>query len=119
VNTSPQRYGYPAPNVTGVLEVPHFKESAAFLKKVLRKEGPLRLVVLSDRSETTDFTFESMKAQQDCELEVLKWCNPKTWQEWKDNVQEFQVQADAIAIYVYHTILRVRTANKASIQRSY
>jgi ABC-type uncharacterized transport system substrate-binding protein len=106
VNTNPQRYGYPASNVTGVLELPHFKESISFLKKVLEKDRPLRLVVMSDCSATTDYAFDAMKAQVDSEVEVLDWSKPVTVEEWKQKVQDSQSKSDAIAIYLYHTILQ-------------
>jgi ABC-type uncharacterized transport system substrate-binding protein len=105
VNASPQQYGYPASNVTGVLELPHFKESISFLKKVLGKDRPLRLVVMSDSSVTTDYAFDAMKAQIDFEVDVLDWCKPVTFDEWKRIVQDYQSKADAIAVYVYHTVL--------------
>jgi ABC-type uncharacterized transport system substrate-binding protein len=105
VNASPQRYGYPASNVTGILELPHFKESMSFLKKVLEKDRPLRLVVMSDSSVTTDYAFDAMKAQIDFEVDVLDWCKPVTFDEWKRIVKDCQSRADAIAVYVYHTVL--------------
>jgi ABC-type uncharacterized transport system substrate-binding protein len=105
VNANPDQYGYPTPTATGVLERPHFRESVSFLKKILGKEKPLRIVVMSGCSKTTDFAFDKMKTQVNSEAEVLNWYKPATWQEWKQAVQECQSRADAIAIYTYHAIL--------------
>jgi ABC-type uncharacterized transport system substrate-binding protein len=46
-----------------------------------------------------------MKAQVDSDVELLDWCKPVTFDEWKRIVQDYQTKADAIAIYMYHTIL--------------
>jgi ABC-type uncharacterized transport system substrate-binding protein len=37
VNAEPEQYGYPASNVTGVLERAHFRESIAFLRQLVPK----------------------------------------------------------------------------------
>jgi ABC-type uncharacterized transport system substrate-binding protein len=105
VNTNPQRYGYPSPTVTGVLEMPHFKESVSFLKKILGNKSPLRLAVMSGHSKTTEYAFEAMKTQVESDVEVINWYAPVTWQEWKQTVLDSQSRADAIAVYAYHVVL--------------
>jgi len=104
INTDPAHYGYPAANLTGVTERPHFKESVALFRKITSKQDHLRLVVLSDNSETSRYTLDYMRTQVEPGVEVADWIMPQTRQQWQKAVLDSQ-QADAIAIYLYHTVL--------------
>ncbi|MEN6307757.1 MAG: ABC transporter substrate binding protein [Anaerohalosphaeraceae bacterium] len=105
INSNPAQYGYPAPNLTGVIERPHFKESVALFRKITSKTGPVRIVVLSDSSETSQFTLDYMKTQVDSSFVVLDWIMPDNQEQWQKAVLESQ-HADAIAVYLYHTVLQ-------------
>ncbi|MBN2513911.1 MAG: hypothetical protein JXB18_13320 [Sedimentisphaerales bacterium] len=105
INTNPSHYGYPVANLTGVIERPLFKESIALFRKLTARQDPLRLVVLSDDSETSRYTLDYMKTQVEPGVEVAKWIMPQTRQEWQKAVLDSQ-HADAIAVYLYHTVLQ-------------
>ncbi|HML75317.1 MAG TPA: ABC transporter substrate binding protein [Anaerohalosphaeraceae bacterium] len=104
INADPSQYGYPATNLTGVIERPHFKESVALFRTLTSKQDNLRLVVLSDDSETSRYTLDYMKTQVEPGVEVMDWVMPRTREEWQKAVLDSQ-RADAIAIYLYHTVL--------------
>ena len=52
VNDEPGKYGFPAANVTGVLERPNVAESVELLLKI--RPEVKRMLVLADKSETTN-----------------------------------------------------------------
>lgn len=66
VNAEPQDYGYPAPNVTGVLERPHFKASIDLLREVC--PGVKRLALVTDNSGTSAGALQFMHGRDAGEL---------------------------------------------------
>ncbi len=101
VNAEPDVYGYPAANVTGVLERPHFAESLEMLQAIV--PDARRVIVLSDASPTTTQTYRYLK-QQPTPLEVIGWHEAATFSEWQQTVRNASEQADAIAVYTYHAV---------------
>jgi ABC-type uncharacterized transport system substrate-binding protein len=105
VNMNPSQYGYPAANVTGVLERPHFSETVSLLKKLLGKNESPRLLVMLDCNENTNYIFDSMKQQvTPQESELLERSAPRTFEEWKETVQNAQSKVDAIAVYLCYPV---------------
>ena len=101
VNAEAADYGYPASNVTGVLERANFTASLELLKKIMPQAR--RVAVVNDNSLTSAVTLAYFK-QQRAPLEVVSWDMLNTFPEWQEAVQRAQTTADAIAIYNYHTI---------------
>jgi ABC-type uncharacterized transport system substrate-binding protein len=105
VNMDPRQYGYPSAMVTGVIERPHFTETVSFLKQLLGKEKPVRLLIMLDSNEHTNYISETIKQQIDPQaVEVVEWSAPGTFEAWKDKVHDAQTQADAIAVYLCYPI---------------
>jgi ABC-type uncharacterized transport system substrate-binding protein len=50
VNAEPDRYGYPASNVTGILERAHFRESIAFLRQLVPGATSIGFMVTDNRT---------------------------------------------------------------------
>lgn len=113
VNAASEVYGYPAGNVTGVLERLHFNESLAFFK-MLQPEAR-RIVLLSDDSSTSRLTIDYIKTLPADELEVVDYVMPSTFDEWKQAVDVYGRQVDAIAVYTYHTV-RTDLTSKQSLE---
>ncbi|MBN2559929.1 MAG: hypothetical protein JXQ75_03240 [Phycisphaerae bacterium] len=103
VNAEPQDYGYPAPNVTGVVERPHFKASIDLLRKVC--PGVKRLALVTDNSETSAGALHFMRGRN-VGIEIASCETPGTFAKWQAAIERAQTSADAIAIYMYHTIKR-------------
>jgi len=101
VNAEPEAYGYPASNVTGILERPHFNESLDLLNEIM--PGVENIAIISDDSPTSQGALSYMRAE-DTELNVVSTATPSTFQDWQDEVRRVQDLADAIAIYMYHTV---------------
>jgi ABC-type uncharacterized transport system substrate-binding protein len=101
VNAEPEAYGYPASNVSGVLERPHFQASLQMLGQLL--PHATRLAIVSDDSETSTGAIAYM-ADPPSPWCIVSCARPRTFDEWQEAVKTAQDQADAIAVYMYHTI---------------
>jgi ABC-type uncharacterized transport system substrate-binding protein len=99
VNVEPSQYGYPAANVTGVIERPFFKETLALLQQI----RPIhKVAVLSCEDSSSLGAINFIKEQiVDCEVETRL---VNDFDEWKKVVEEYNGRVDALGIYVYHTI---------------
>ena len=104
VNGEMTEYGYASGNVTGVLERPHFRETIHLFRQLA--SGARRLFALSDSGKTSEGAFAWMQREAEglTDLEVVDWAMVTTFDEWKRRVLEAQTQADAIAVYTYHTL---------------
>ncbi len=110
VNADPQKYGFPAKNVTGVLERPNVQESISLLQKIY--PGKIKkMLFLSDRSATTD-PFHAYVKTLDLPVEVVASKQPLTFGEWKQTINEYKDKVDAIGIYVCRTVKRGTNPNE-------
>ena len=101
VNARPQKYGYPASNVTGILERPHLNASLALLHKL--KPEAKRIAIITDDSPTSAGALGFMTSLPK-PFEIVSIKTPSTFVDWKQAVKQAQNDADAIAIYMYHTV---------------
>jgi len=106
VNDDPGRYGFPAANVTGVLERPNVLESIELLQKIL--PGANRLLILADKSESTDPLIAYCKTLS-LPVTVVAFEQPLTLMEWKAVLDRYRTQVDAVGLYVIRTIARSDT----------
>lgn len=102
VNGNPEDYGYLADNVTGVLERPFFSESLALAQRLIPTIR--KVLVLSDTGKTTYGCFDYMKAQTINNVQITDWVAALTFDQWKQTVERANQEADALAIYTYHTL---------------
>ena len=100
VDADPSKYGYPAANVTGVIERPHFKESLAFARRL----RPIkRIAVLSCHDSTSILALGFMKQEQ-LDVEVAEWLMVDDFDGWKKAVERFNRTVDAIVIRSYQAV---------------
>ena len=100
VDADPSKYGYPAANVTGVIERPHFKESLAFAQQL----RPIkRIAVLSCHDSTSILALGFMKQEQ-LDVEVAEWLMVDDFDDWKKAVERFNRSVDAIVIRSYQAV---------------
>ena len=100
VDADPSKYGYPAVNVTGVIERPHFKESLALAQRL----RPIkRIAVLSCHDSTSTLALGFMKQEQ-IDVEVAEWLMVDDFDEWKKAVERFNRTVDAIVIRSYQAV---------------
>jgi ABC-type uncharacterized transport system substrate-binding protein len=103
VNAEPSTYGFPAANVTGILERPHVIDSMALLKTLFG--GIKTAAVILDDSPTSDSTIDYMKTLAgSTPLEIVRYDQPNTFDQWKALIGQYQDTVDALAVFVYHTI---------------
>ena len=86
VDADPSKYGFPAANVTGVIERPHFKESLALAQRL----RPIkRIAVLSCHDSTSTLALGFMK-QEPLDVEVAEWLMVDDFDAWKKAVERLQ-----------------------------
>jgi len=101
VNAEPAEYGYPASNVTGVLERPHFAASFDMLAKI--RPDVKRIAFITDNSPTSKGVIAHLKALK-LDYEVISIDAPDTFADWRKSVEQRQKTADALAVFNYHTV---------------
>ncbi len=104
VNADPAKYGFPASNVTGVLERPNVLESLVLLDKIYPKKIK-KMLFLSDKTPTTDF-FHAYVKTLNLPVEIVATKQPLTFKEWKETVDKYKNKVDAIGVYVCRTVKR-------------
>ncbi|WP_028317771.1 ABC transporter substrate-binding protein [Desulfobulbus elongatus] len=103
VNADPARYGFPAANVTGVLERPNVSESIELLLRI--RPGASRLLVMADKSETTDPLIAFCKTLT-LPVAVVAYEQPLTLEDWQAAIERHRGRVDAVLLYVIRTIVR-------------
>lgn len=102
VNAEPSAYGYPAANVTGVLERPHTAQSIDLLRRLA--PGVKRIAFLSDDTETARATFAHMQTTMPPGVEAVAFTYAATFADWQRQIVELQTKADAIGIFTYQSV---------------
>lgn len=109
VNKDPKIYGFPAENVTGVLERPNIIESIEFLQKIV--PDTKNILMLSDKSPTTDGFIEYAQSL-DIPLNVVAYEQVETLEQWQTVVERYKDTVDAIGLYVIRTVARQEGASE-------
>jgi ABC-type uncharacterized transport system substrate-binding protein len=97
VNAEPERYGYPASNVSGILERDNIRESIVFAQQIVPEIQTIGYI--GKDSPTAQAAME--RIQDDSErfpAETVGFKLPKTMQEAVAMTQELKDQADALFI---------------------
>lgn len=106
MDADPSKYGFPAANVTGVIERPHFKESLAMAQRL----RPIkRIAVLSCHDSTSILALGFMKQTQ-LDVEVAEWLMVDDFDAWKKAVTRFNGSVDAIVIRSYQAVKKPGSA---------
>jgi ABC-type uncharacterized transport system substrate-binding protein len=99
VNQSPQDYGIsPNQNITGVLEIEHFVESARLFKKIV--PGAKRIAVVFDDAPLWSQVAQRMQERLGdiADLEFVAWDTIGTFAEYKRKIREYQSTVDGICL---------------------
>jgi ABC-type uncharacterized transport system substrate-binding protein len=100
VNADPAEYGFVgSPNVTGVLEHQHFVESVQLLKQIAPEVKKIAVVV--DDSPFWNGVTQSMREEESqlpADVEVVSYDLILTFEEYKQQIEEYQTTVDAIAL---------------------
>jgi ABC-type uncharacterized transport system substrate-binding protein len=106
VDADPSKYGYPAANVTGVIERPHFKESLALARQLRSFK---RIAVMSCRDSTSIAALGFMKQEQ-LDVEVAEWLLVDDFDQWKGAVERLNAEVEAIVIRSYQAVKKPGSA---------
>jgi len=101
VNADPAKYGYPAPNATGVIQKAIFIPSIELLLAI--KPDVKKIAVISDDGPTSDAILSYMKILK-APVEVVSYDQPSTFAQWKSLITKYQKTVDAIAVNLYQTV---------------
>ena len=101
VNAEPEEYGYPAANVTGILERFPVGQSSDFLLSLI--DNINTMAIIADDGITSTTSLDYIRTL-DLPVQVVSYDQPSTFDEWKSAVILAQSSADAIAIIMYHTV---------------
>ena len=101
MNGEPEDYGFPAQNITGVIERHHLEETIELLRRLVPDVE--KLAIMSDDSPTSQAFITSVKNIIP-PIEISEFYTTNDFDAWKAKVKGLQTKVDAIGIYVYHTI---------------
>ena len=101
MNGEPEDYGFPAENITGVLERELYAESIELLKQLVPKVK--KVAMLFDESNTSKKAISQLK-DTDLHVEVSEIFSTNDFNEWKAKVRELQTKVDALGVIAYHTL---------------
>ena len=101
MNGEPGDYGFPADNITGVLERGHVNESMELLKRLV--PSLTKAAIITDNSPTSQ-AFITRIRKTILPIEIYGFYSSDDFDTWKVKVKELQSEVDAIGLFVYHTI---------------
>lgn len=107
VNSEAAKYGYPASNVTGILERLYPDQTLRMLKAIMPKIK--QVAVVSDDSPTTDSILPRFKKKvQDGKvaIPIREYAQPATFSQWQRTIIRLDQDGgiDALLIPLYHTV---------------
>lgn len=98
VNNEASDYGYPAPNVTGVVERFHIHETLALLKQLMPKVETIAFLGRGNEPSTRG-TFNQIKAEMErYPVRVVSILEPATYEEALKMAEDLKGKADAIYV---------------------
>ena len=100
MNRDPKDYGFPAENITGVIERHYIKETIELLKRLI--PNVKKAAIITD-SNPTSIAFINRVKETALSVEILEFAT-NDFNAWKAKVRELQPQVDAIGLFTYHTI---------------
>ena len=101
MNGEPEDFGFPAENITGVIERPLTSESIELLKRLVpdARKG----AIITDNSATSQKVIARVK-KMSFPIEIEEFYTTNDFDDWKAKVKELQSKVDTIGYYMYHTL---------------
>ena len=100
VDSDPTRYGYPASNVTGVIERPHLRESITLAQRL----RPIRRIAVLSCNDITSRVALGFMKQEHLDVEVTEWLLVDDFDQWAAAVARLNNTVDAIVIRSYQAV---------------
>jgi ABC-type uncharacterized transport system substrate-binding protein len=105
VDADPSKYGYPAPNVTGIIERPHFRQSLALARRL----RPIRRAAVMSCRDSTSIAALGFMRQEHPDVEIAEWLLVDDFDQWKEAVSRFNDTVDALVIRSYQAVKKPGT----------
>lgn len=107
VNADPQEYGYPAGNVTGILERTYPDQVLKLLKMI--KPSASHVIWVSDDSATANLVLQRVRRKAEngrLPIPIVAYLQPATLEQWKATIRQCDADPniDALLIPLYHTV---------------
>ncbi len=107
VNAEPKKYGYPAKNVTGILERTYPSQVLKLLERIMPTS--VKVAWVSDDSETANLILRrvrKMATTGNLPLPILEYALPVTFEQWKETIRKYDTDArvGGLLIPLYHTV---------------
>ena len=112
VDADPSKYGYPAANVTGVIERPHFRESLALAQRL----RPIRRIAVLSCNDSTSIVALGFMKQEQLDVEVAEWLLVDDFEQWQGAVARLSGTVDALVIRSYQAVKRPDSAENVPPQ---
>ncbi len=108
VNAEPQKYGYPAVNVTGILERTYTAQVLGLLKRI--RPEIINIAWVSDHSPTAIGVRERVKKLarlKKLPLNIVSYSQPVTFEQWRTTISIVHRDpgVQALLIPLYHTVI--------------
>ena len=101
VNADPSKYGFPAANITGVLERCQFLPTIHYFQEL--RPNTKKIAFLSCDDSTSVGVVAHIK-QQPPEIEITEYRLTNDFDEWREMIRKCNTTVDAVLIYNYHTL---------------
>jgi len=101
MNAEPEDYGFPAKNITGVLERSHIIESIGLLKKLVPDVE--KAAIITDDSPSSKAFITRVK-KTILPIEIYEIYTTNDFGLWKEKIKQFQFIVDGIGLFLYHTL---------------
>ena len=101
MNAEPEDYGFPAKNITGVLERSHIVESIELLKKLV--PDVKKVAIITDDSPSSK-AFIARAKKTILPIEIYEIYTTNDFGLWKEKIKQFQSAVDGIGLFLYHTL---------------
>lgn len=103
MNADPSEYGFPAENITGVLERHHVRGSIELLQQLVPNVQTVAFI--TDASPSAQAFLERLE-DTSLPVEISEIYTTNDFSDWQVKVEELQSEVDAIGLLTYHTIKR-------------
>lgn len=108
VDADPSKYGYPAANVTGIIERPHLQASL----ELARKLRPVRRIAVLSCNDSTSVAALGFMKEESLDVDVVEWKLADDFNDWKDAVKRYNKTVDAIVVRSYQALKDPNTSER-------
>jgi len=107
VNADASKYGYPASNITGLIDRPYFNKALELARRFFSIKK-IAVISTDEISSIATLTFIKERLGEN-EKAIFKLV--KNFDDWKKEIISYNNSVDLIAVYKFHTVVDKATGN--------